>query len=179
MKHKKFLTLLVVLMVASMTLAACAPAATEAPPAETEEAVEPTEAPPEPEPTEAPPEPEPTEEPMEEPTEEPMEEGPVAIIIGVTDAISSLDPADAYATHDWELIKNMGEGLLKWAPGTAELSTGLAVDFPEISEDGLVYTFKLREGITFGDGLELTAPMYAEQTQPPADHRARLPEWCC
>ncbi len=162
MKHKKFLTLLVVLIVASLTLAACAPAATEAPPAETEEAVEPTEAPPEPEPTEEPME-EPTEEPMEEPTEEPMEEGPVAIIIGVTDAISSLDPADAYSTHDWELIKNMGEGLLKWAPGTAELSTGLAVDFPEISEDGLVYTFKLREGITFGDGLELTAPMYAEQ----------------
>jgi peptide/nickel transport system substrate-binding protein len=163
MKTKKFFTLLAVLVMASMILAACAPAATEAP---TEEAVA-TEAPPEPteapmeEPTEAPME-EPTEA-MEEPTEEPMEEGPATIIIGVTDAISSLDPADAYSTHDWELIKNMGEGLLKWAPGTAELSTGLAVDFPEISEDGLVYTFKLREGITFGDGLELTAPMYAEQ----------------
>jgi len=161
MKHKKFFALLAVLVVASMVLAACAPAATEAP---TEEVVV-TEAPPEP--TEAPME-EPTEAPMEEPTEaveptEPPMDEKVTIIIGVTDAISSLDPADAYSTHDWELIKNMGEGLLKWAPGTAELSTGLAVDFPEISDDGLVYTFKLRPGITFADGLELTAPMYAEQ----------------
>lgn len=160
MNHKKFFTLLAVLVMASMVLAACAPAATEAPTEEaapTEAAPEPTEVPPEPEPTEVPPEPEP------EPTEEPMEEEKVTLIIGTTDAISSLDPADAYAVHDWELIKNTGEGLLKWAPGTAELATGLAVDFPEISDDGLVYTFKLRPGITFADGLELTAPMFAEQ----------------
>ncbi len=156
MKHKKFYTLLAVILLASMVLAACAPAATQAP---TEEAVAP-------EPTEAPPEP--TEEPMEEPTEaaeptEPPAEEKVTLIIGTTDSISSIDPADAYAVHDWELIKNTGEGLLKWAPGTAELATGLAVDFPEISDDGLVYTFKLRPGIKFGDGLELTAPMFAEQ----------------
>ena len=164
MKHNKLFSLLVLILLASMVLVACQPAATptEAPPPETEEAVEPTEAPPEPEPTEVPPEPEPTEEPEPEPTEPPAEEK-VTIIIGVTDRISSIDPADAYSTHDWELMKNMGEGLLKWAPGTAELTTGLAVDFPEISDDGLVYTFKLRPGITFADGLELTAPMYAEQ----------------
>jgi peptide/nickel transport system substrate-binding protein len=161
MKQNKLLAIIAILVATTLVLAACSPAATEAP---TEEAVvteapveEPTEAPME-EPTEAP-----TEPPMEEPTEAPVEEGPVTIIIGVTDTISSLDPADAYATHDWELIKNTGEGLLKWNPGTAELGLGLAVDFPEISDDGLVYTFKLREGITFGDGLELTAPMYAEQ----------------
>ena len=150
MKHKKFYTLLAVILLASMVLAACAPAATEAP----VEAA-PTDAPAEPEPTDVPAEP--------EPTEEPMEEEKVTLIIGTTDSISSLDAADAYAVHDWELIKNTGEGLLKWAPGTAELATGLAADFPEVSDDGLVYTFKLRPGITFADGLELTAPMYAEQ----------------
>jgi len=172
MKQTKLFILLSIMVALSMVLAACG-TPTEAPTEEPAAPVEPTEAPmeepteaPMEEPTEAPME-EPTEEPMEEPTEEPteepMEEGPVTIIIGVTDRISSLDPADAYATHDWELLKNMGEGLLKWAPGTAELTTGLAVDFPEISEDGLIYTFKLRPGITFADGLELTAPMYAEQ----------------
>ncbi|MGD2057689.1 MAG: ABC transporter substrate-binding protein [Anaerolineales bacterium] len=103
---------------------------------------------------------EPTEEPM---TEEPMAEEPVSVVIGTTDRIASLDPADAYAVRDWELIKNTGEGLLKWSPGTAELQTGLAVDMPEISEDGLTYTFTLRDGIMFADGTELTASMYADQ----------------
>ncbi len=164
MKRNKLFSLLVLILLASMVLAACQPAATptEAPPPETEEAVEPTEAPPEPEPTEAPPEPEPTEESEPEPTEPPADEK-VTIIIGTTDAIASLDAADAYATTDWEMIKNTGEGLLKWVPGTTDLQPALAADFPEVSEDGLVYTFKLREGVKFADGLDLTAPMYAEQ----------------
>lgn len=85
------------------------------------------------------------------------------IIIGTTDTIASLDPADAYAVHDWELIKNTGEGLLRWMPGELTLATGLATDMPEISEDGLTYTLTLRDGIQFGDGTELTASMYAEQ----------------
>ena len=94
---------------------------------------------------------------------EPAPSGGGTIIIGTTDTISSLDPADAYAVHDWELIKNTGEGLLKWKPGTAELEPGLATDFPEISDDGLTYTFTLRDGIAFSDGTALTGPMYAEQ----------------
>ncbi|MBI4731142.1 MAG: peptide ABC transporter substrate-binding protein [Chloroflexi bacterium] len=90
--------------------------------------------------------------------------GKVTIIIGVTDQIASLDPADAYATHDWELIKNTGEGLLVWKPGSAdELVPGLATGMPEVSEDGLTYTLTLKDGIKFGDGLELTAPMFAAQ----------------
>lgn len=95
-------------------------------------------------------------------TPKPQEQ--VTIIIGVTDQISSLDSGDAYATHDWELIKNIGEGLLAWTPGSAsELVPGIAEAMPEISEDGLTYTLKLKSGIKFGDGLELTAPMYVQQ----------------
>ncbi len=161
MNRKNFYTLGAVIILLSMILAACAPQATPTeapPPPEQTDAPAPTEAAP---PTEVP---APTEEPA--PTEAPTEPPPPeknTIIIGTTDAISSLDPADAYAVHDWELIKNMGEGLLKWAPGTTDLQPGLAVDFPEISDDGLVYTFKLRPGIQFADGLELTAPAFAEQ----------------
>jgi peptide/nickel transport system substrate-binding protein len=98
-----------------------------------------------------------------ETTAAPSAGGGGTIIIGTTDTISSLDAADAYAVHDWELIKNTGEGLLKWAPGTAELAPGLATDMGEVSDDGLTYTFTLRDGITFSDGLELTAPLYAQQ----------------
>jgi len=86
------------------------------------------------------------------------------IIIGVTDQIASLDSADAYATHDWELLKNIGEGLLVWKPGSAsELIPGIAQAMPTISADGLTYTLKLKSGIKFGDGLALTAPLYVQQ----------------
>ena len=93
----------------------------------------------------------------------PETEADGTIIIGTTDAIASLDPADAYAIHDWELLKNTGEGLLRWTPGELELTTGIATEMPEVSEDGLTYTLTLQEGIQFSDGTELTASLYAEQ----------------
>ena len=89
--------------------------------------------------------------------------GPVSIIIGVTDQIASLDPADAYSTHDWELIRNTGRTLLRWNPGTSDLVPDMATGMPEISEDGLTYTFTMKSDIKFADGLALTAPMFAEQ----------------
>lgn len=85
------------------------------------------------------------------------------IIIGTTDTIASLDPADAYAIHDWELLKNINEGLLGWTPGELELRTGLATDMPEVSDDGLTYTLTIKDGVQFSDGTELTASVYAEQ----------------
>ena len=82
------------------------------------------------------------------------------IIIGTTDEVHSLDAQDAYATHDWEIIKNTGVPLLKYVPGSSELVPGAAVDFPTVSDDGLVYTFTLREDIQFADGTPLTAQDY-------------------
>ena len=131
-------------MLLAMVLSACGAKATEAPTAA------PTQAP-----TAAP-----TEAPTAAPTEAPK---PVSIIIGVTDQISSLDPGDAYATHDWELIRNTGRTLLRWNPGTSDLVPDLAAAMPTISEDGLTYTMTIKPGVKFGDGTELTAPMFAEQ----------------
>ena len=82
------------------------------------------------------------------------------IIIGTTDEVHSLDAQDAYATHDWEILKNTGVPLLKYAPGTSDLVPGAAVDFPTASDDGMVYTFTLKEGIKFADGTPLTAEDY-------------------
>lgn len=84
------------------------------------------------------------------------------IIIGTTDQVNSLDPVDAYSTHDWEIIKNTGVALMSYAAGSSELKPGAAADFPTISDDGKTYTFTLREGITFADGTPLTAQMYVD-----------------
>ncbi|MDY6873686.1 MAG: ABC transporter substrate-binding protein [Chloroflexota bacterium] len=82
------------------------------------------------------------------------------LIIGTTDEVNSLDAQDAYATHDWEIIKNTGVALLSYTPGTSELVPGAAADFPEVSEDGLSYTFTLRDDLMFADGTPVTAADY-------------------
>jgi peptide/nickel transport system substrate-binding protein len=82
------------------------------------------------------------------------------IIIGTTDEVHSLDAQDAYATHDWEILKNTGVPLLKYTPGTSDLVPGAAADFPTVSDDGLVYTFTLRDNLAFADGTAVTAEDY-------------------
>jgi peptide/nickel transport system substrate-binding protein len=84
------------------------------------------------------------------------------IIVGTTDEVNSLDANDAYATHDWEIIKNTGVALLSYTPGTSELVPGAAAEMPEISDDGLTYTFKLREDLKFADGTDVTAQNYVD-----------------
>jgi len=79
------------------------------------------------------------------------------IIIGTTDEVNSLDANDAYATHDWEIIKNTGMGLLGYTPGTADLVPALAADYPVPNADGTQYTFTLKDGLTFADGTPVTA----------------------
>ncbi|GIK65235.1 MAG: peptide ABC transporter substrate-binding protein [Chloroflexota bacterium] len=84
------------------------------------------------------------------------------LVIGTTDDISSLDPAEAYSFHDWEILRNVSEGLLAYIPGSTECEPRLALDFPVRSEDGLTYTFTLRDDAMFPDGTVLTPEIYAE-----------------
>ncbi len=48
------------------------------------------------------------------------------------------------------------ENLFYWNDQNEEVPI-LCEDFPEVSDDGLTYTFKLREGIKFSDGTDLTS----------------------
>mgnify|MGYP001031333719 CR=1 FL=1 len=79
------------------------------------------------------------------------------LIIGTTDRITDLDPAETYDFHTWEIFYNTGDTLLKYAAGTTDVEPALAESMPEVSEDGLEYTFKLREGLKFTDGTPLNA----------------------
>jgi len=100
----------------------------------------------------------------EKPVQTPItaqEEG-LTLVIGTTDAISELDPANAYSFHDWEILRNTSEGLLAYVPGSTDIEPRLALDFPERSEDGLTYTFTLRDDAMFPDGTALTPEIMVE-----------------
>lgn len=67
-----------------------------------------------------------------------------------------LDPTSAAAgAIDSVLYSNVFEGLTRFM-GDGSVVPGLAESW-EISDDGLVYTFKLRSGVTFHDGTTMDA----------------------
>jgi len=72
------------------------------------------------------------------------------------DDVSTLDPAIGYDWQNWSMIKSLFDGLMDYKPGTTELVPDLAESY-EISDDGLTYTFKLRQVVKFHNGRELTA----------------------
>ena len=72
------------------------------------------------------------------------------------DDVSTLDPAIGYDWQNWSMIKSLFDGLMDYVPGTTELRPELAESY-EISDDGTVFTFKLRDGIKFHNGRDLTA----------------------
>lgn len=78
------------------------------------------------------------------------------VIMGTTDKLSVLDPAKCYDFYTWEVFNNIGEGLMKYKPGTTDLEMGIAESY-NVSLDGLSYTFRLRSGLEFTDGEALNA----------------------
>ena len=68
-----------------------------------------------------------------------------------------LDPTtNTAAVIDRVVYNNVYEGLVK-INRHGEIVPALAESLPEVSEDGLVWTFHLRRGVKFHDGHELTA----------------------
>ncbi|SEN89618.1 peptide/nickel transport system substrate-binding protein [Pseudorhodobacter antarcticus] len=79
-----------------------------------------------------------------------------SITITYKDDVATLDPAIGYDWQNWSMIKSIFDSLMDYVPGTTTLRPGLA-DSYELSADGLVYTFKLRAGVKFHNGREMTA----------------------
>ncbi len=78
------------------------------------------------------------------------------LVIGMQQEPTSLDPtADATASIDSMMTQNVFESLTTVAEN-GEVQPNLATSW-EVSEDGLTYTFKLAEGVTFHDGSTLDA----------------------
>lgn len=74
--------------------------------------------------------------------------------------VANLDPHRASSTGDKALVGWMFDGLVRFPPGSADpakIEPNLAESWT-VSDDGLVWTFKLRPGVKFhGDWGELTA----------------------
>ncbi|MFD1790185.1 ABC transporter substrate-binding protein [Ochrobactrum teleogrylli] len=79
-----------------------------------------------------------------------------SMIVTYKDDVSTLDPAIGYDWQNWSMIKSLFDGLMDYEPGTTNLRKEIAEDYT-ISEDGKTFTFKLRKGVKFHNGRELTA----------------------
>jgi len=78
------------------------------------------------------------------------------MIVTYKSDVSTLDPAIGYDWQNWSMIKSLFNGLMDYEPGTTNLVTDLAESY-DVSDDGTVYTFELRQGVKFHNGREMTA----------------------
>ncbi|MGA9749826.1 MAG: ABC transporter substrate-binding protein [Nocardioides sp.] len=73
----------------------------------------------------------------------------------------TLDPGETYYGFSWNFARLYGRSLLmfKAAPGdeSNELVPDLAEDLGEASDDGKTWTYKIRQGVKYEDGTEVTA----------------------
>ena len=128
MNSRKYLVPLILLVIVSM-LAACAPAATEAPAGDATAA-----------PAEA--------------TEAPAVSGGT-LTIGVPVEPETLDPGDAVYVQEQFILQSLFDSLLSISPD-GELHPGLATTW-EPNADYSEFTFTLREDVTFHDGTPFNA----------------------
>ena len=88
---------------------------------------------------------------------------PDVLIVTVNDDVFNLDPAAVNGNDvGMNVILNVYDRLVALAPEDGAVIPSLATEVPSpdnglISEDGLTYTFPLREGVTFSDGTDMTA----------------------
>jgi len=81
---------------------------------------------------------------------------PGVLVVGQIAEPKSLDPQAVTAVNDFRILVNVYDGLVRYKDGTLEVEPSLAESY-EVSDDGITYTFKLREGVTFHDGTPLDA----------------------
>lgn len=73
------------------------------------------------------------------------------------DPIKTIDPQGTSWLVDFRVIRCLFEPLLRTNAETFELEPAVAGAMPEVSEDGLVYTYRLREDAKWSNGDPVTA----------------------
>jgi peptide/nickel transport system substrate-binding protein len=86
--------------------------------------------------------------------------GPRVFTIALAHTPGTLDPAQAADEAALIIVRHLYEGLTQYEPGGTRVQPALAESWL-VSEDGLRWTFRLRQGVTFADGAPLTADSIA------------------
>ena len=73
------------------------------------------------------------------------------------DDIITLDPAEVFEFSGAEYAANVYDRLVTYPPDDVENLQGNVAESWTIADDGKTYTFKVRDGITFHSGNQLTA----------------------
>jgi ABC-type transport system substrate-binding protein len=82
-----------------------------------------------------------------------------------------LDPAAVTDGESSKVVEQIYDNLVRFKPGTAEVEPGLATSWTR-NDDGTVWTFTLRTGVTFHDGTPVDAAAVANafERQRDPDH---------
>jgi peptide/nickel transport system substrate-binding protein len=78
------------------------------------------------------------------------------LIFGCAGDADKLDPGDTTDGESIARTDNIFEGLVDYVPGTADIQPCLATSW-DISPDGKLFTFYLRQGVKFHDGTDFNA----------------------
>ena len=137
---RKLFTILSLLIVASMALAACgSPTPTKAP----ADTTKPTDVVTTPD--------------VVMPEGPDKSKDPTTFVQATIGEPETLDPALAYETAGGEVIQNIYEGLVFYDGEAMDKFVPMLAESWELSDDGTTYTFHIRSGVKFHDGADLTA----------------------
>ncbi|MFX0208411.1 MAG: ABC transporter substrate-binding protein [Candidatus Hodarchaeota archaeon] len=79
------------------------------------------------------------------------------VVIGTTDSVTKLDPADSYDYFSSNVLVQITHGLMEMPLDSTDAEKGPIIESYTISTDGKVYTFTLKTGIKFSDGTAFNA----------------------
>ena len=79
------------------------------------------------------------------------------VVLGTTDKVLTIDPAGSYDKGSFTIENNIYPFLFNFPYGSIEPKPDVASEKGNFSEDGKTYTVKIRKGLKFANGHELTA----------------------
>lgn len=79
------------------------------------------------------------------------------VVVGTTDKIITIDPAGSYDNGSFAIENNVYSFLFNFPYGSSVPEPDVAASAGEFSADGTEYTVKIKEGLKFANGNDLTA----------------------